>query len=170
MKRITVKRSELATVLKLSESRIDQLVQAGTFPKPVTKGAFDLIGCTQAYVTFLRSKPADLAGERVRWLRAKADKEELLLRQRAGELVEVAKAKQLYFERGRQIRDSILSIPDRLAGIIAAEMDQSKVHALLTKELHQALEALTADRSDRTAGRNPSSDRETGRATSGGSL
>jgi phage terminase Nu1 subunit (DNA packaging protein) len=75
---------------------------------------------------------------------AKAQPAELEVRRKSGELIEVETVKQVVFEKGRQVRDAILSVPDRLAGVVAAEMDQAKVHALLTKELHQALEALTS--------------------------
>lgn len=46
------------------------------------------------------------------------------------------------FRVGRLVRDAILNVPARLAGILAAESDQRKVHDLLEKELRQALEAL----------------------------
>lgn len=41
-----------------------------------------------------------------------------------------------------RVRDSILNIADRVAPILAAEMDAGKVHAVLMDELRQALEYL----------------------------
>jgi hypothetical protein len=61
-----------------------------------------------------------------------------------GQLYEKKAMDHAMFERGRTVRDALLPIPDRVAGIIAAEMDQTKVHAIRYKELHQALVALTS--------------------------
>jgi hypothetical protein len=43
------------------------------------------------------------------------------------------------FNECRMIRDGILNIPSRLAGQLAAETDERKVHQLLSKELRSAL-------------------------------
>lgn len=55
------------------------------------------------------------------------------------------------FRIGRQVRDAILNVPARLAGILAAETDQRRVHDLLETELRQALEALAGDDTKGTA-------------------
>lgn len=68
------------------------------------------------------------------------------MRKRSGELIEVATVKRVIFEKGRQVRDALLSLSDRLAGILAPVNDQSKVHEILTKEIHQALEGLTGNK------------------------
>lgn len=49
------------------------------------------------------------------------------------------------FKVARRVRDAMLNIPNRLAGIVAAETDQAKVHAILTREIHQALESLAQE-------------------------
>jgi hypothetical protein len=74
---------------------------------------------------------------------ASAALKELDVRQRSGELIEVAVVEKTLFNRSRQTRDALLSLADRLAGILAPITDQTKVHELLTAEMHQALEALT---------------------------
>lgn len=51
------------------------------------------------------------------------------------------------FQNGRIIRDTMMRLPDRLAGVLASESDQKKIHALLTAELRQALESLTVEES-----------------------
>jgi len=70
---------------------------------------------------------------------------ELDFLERSGDLVRKALVEQDAFRLGRQIRDAILNVPARLAGILAAETDQRAVHDLLEKELRQALEALIQD-------------------------
>lgn len=75
----------------------------------------------------------------------KAKLAELEYEERIGKLVEKEKVEAESFRLGRIVRDSILNIPSRLAGILAAEGDQRKVHDLLEKELRQALESLSVD-------------------------
>ena len=118
---IIVSRQHLAFALTLSERRVSELIARGDLPKPLRRGAHDLMASTRRYIEFLRTSRTNLSEERTRWVKAKADKEELDLRQRAGELVEVAAMNTVLFERNRQVRDAILSTPDRLAGILAAE-------------------------------------------------
>jgi transcriptional regulator with XRE-family HTH domain len=60
-----------------------------------------------------------------------------------GAVVEKAQVEKDAFRIARIIRDTLLRLPDRLAGILASESDQNKIHALLTKELRQVLEALS---------------------------
>lgn len=147
MQQVLIPRSALAYVLSLSETRVAELVRNGTLPQPLGRGKFDLTGSVRAYLSFLRSQTkGSLTEEKTRLTRAKADKEELLLRVRGLELIEVAVVRQRTFEIGRNVRDALLNVPDRLSGPLAAETDQSKVHALLVKELHQALEALAHGR------------------------
>ena len=59
-----------------------------------------------------------------------------------GAVVERAVVDKEAFEIGRIVRDALMRLPDRLAGILAAELNQQKIHALLTKEFRQVLEAL----------------------------
>jgi hypothetical protein len=74
--------------------------------------------------------------ERARLLEIKA-------RVEAGKYVDADEIKVAAFNRARVVRDSLLNIPDRLAGVIAAESDAQKVHAMLATEIRQALEELT---------------------------
>ena len=42
----------------------------------------------------------------------------------------------------QRVRDTLQTIPSRTSGMLAAEKNQEKVFALLTKEIGQALEGL----------------------------
>lgn len=75
---------------------------------------------------------------------AQAHREELRTRELEGSLVEQAAVKKAYFEIGRRVRDGLSNLPARVSGIFAAESDQHVIHTLLTKEIQQALEGLTA--------------------------
>lgn len=46
------------------------------------------------------------------------------------------------FKFHRAIRDQMMNVPDRVAALLAAETDQVKVHAILTKEIRRVLSSL----------------------------
>jgi phage terminase Nu1 subunit (DNA packaging protein) len=70
---------------------------------------------------------------------------ELELEQREGKLVEADVVQREAFKAARQVRDALLNLPDRVAGVLAAETNQFKVHQMLTKEIRRALEDLKFD-------------------------
>jgi phage terminase Nu1 subunit (DNA packaging protein) len=70
---------------------------------------------------------------------------ELELEQREGKLVEADVVQRESFKAARQVRDALLNLPDRVAGVLAAETNQFKVHQMLTKEIRRALEDLKFD-------------------------
>jgi phage terminase Nu1 subunit (DNA packaging protein) len=88
---ILVTRSTLAHLLCLSDARTAQLVVSGVLPRPVKRGAYDVISSTRAYITHLKTATrGGLAAERERLTQAKADRAELDLKVRAHQLVAVA--------------------------------------------------------------------------------
>lgn len=74
--------------------------------------------------------------------RLKADLAALDLAEKEGRLVEAAAVEREAFRVARLVRDGILNIPDRIAGDLAAEDDQFRIHQLLTGEIRKALEGL----------------------------
>ena len=62
--------------------------------------------------------------------------------QRSGKLIDKAELKMKLAKLHMAVRDSLRTIPDRVAPIVAAETDQVKIHAMLLKEIGQALEGL----------------------------
>ena len=60
-----------------------------------------------------------------------------------GRLVDIDEVQQDAFNKGRQIRDTLLNLPARLSAILAAESDGAKIDEILTKEIKQALEVLS---------------------------
>lgn len=74
--------------------------------------------------------------------RFKARLAELELETRESKLVNADDVKRESFKAARQVRDAMLNIPDRVAGELAAESNQFKVHQRLVKEIRRALEEL----------------------------
>lgn len=64
--------------------------------------------------------------------------------EREGRLVAVDKVAKEAFEAERTIRESVLNLPARIAGELAAETDTARIYALLDAALRQAL-SETAD-------------------------
>lgn len=67
---------------------------------------------------------------------------ELEFKQRSEKLVDKAELKLKLAKLHMAVRDALRTIPDRVAPIVAAEQDQAKIHALILKEIGQALEGL----------------------------
>lgn len=74
--------------------------------------------------------------------RLKADLAALDLAEKEGRLVEATAVEREAFRVARLVRDGLLNIPDRVAGELAAETDQFKVHQMLSAEIRRALEGL----------------------------
>lgn len=68
--------------------------------------------------------------------------------QRSSKLVDKAELKLKLAKLHMAVRDALRTIPDRVAPIVAAETDQAKIHAMLLKEIGQALEGLSGAISD----------------------
>ncbi|MFP5248616.1 MAG: hypothetical protein ACLGP3_02170 [Acidobacteriota bacterium] len=67
-----------------------------------------------------------------------------------GTLVRKDEFEREVFKFHRNLRDQLLNVPDRTAALLAAETEQVKVHAILTREIRRVLSAL-ADEAE-TAG------------------
>src|SRR5579862_9194272 len=78
--------------------------------------------------------------------RARAVRESYLARmakidfeERSAKLVSADEVKVAAFNRFRQFRDGMLNIPDRLAAVLAAEGEPSRVHQALSTEIRKVL-------------------------------
>lgn len=67
------------------------------------------------------------------------------LKKEVGELTSASEVQAAAFKVGRQVRDLILSIPQKLAAEIACETDPHKCELLLARELKEALRVLTGN-------------------------
>lgn len=80
------------------------------------------------------------------YARARAVRENYMARlakidfeERSGKLVSRDEVQVAAFNKFRTFRDGMLNIPDRVAAVVAAESDASKVHTSLTMEIRKAL-------------------------------
>lgn len=76
-------------------------------------------------------------------VRNQAELLKLSVDEKSGKLVSAEKVKKAAFDLARMTRDKLLSIPDRISPVLAAEQDQAKIASTLTAEIRQALEELS---------------------------
>ncbi|MDO8739418.1 hypothetical protein [Candidatus Deferrimicrobium sp.] len=109
---------------------------------------------------FVKQRPSGpkLSEERVRLLRAQARVAELELAERTGSMHKTAECRRSAFTLGRQLRDMILIVPDRVDAILAAEDDRARVNSTLRQELSQVLHEF-ADSPSSPPGRKPAGGR-----------
>jgi hypothetical protein len=126
--------------------RIRQYREQGHDVGPKGQPDIDKINRIAAVKQALRKERDERQSEwRVRIDRADALRKEMELKVELGHLLHVDDVYARAFRIGRQIRDGMLNIPDRLAAIIAAEPDRDKIRALLVAEIEQVLAVLDTD-------------------------
>lgn len=93
--------------------------------------------------------PGALDSNDARYLAARAAKQEIEAQEAnirylaaLGRLVSIDELQTISARRYAAIRDKLLNIPDRMATILAAEREPSRVHAALTHEIKQVLNEL----------------------------
>lgn len=75
----------------------------------------------------------------------RAKNEKISLDEREGRLVSVDAVRIEAFKVHRQVRDAILTIPDRCSHALSAMTEPNEVHAYLLRELNDALRKMAAD-------------------------
>lgn len=135
----------LGEALGLTAQRVNGLVREGVISAPVD-GRYLPRAAVLSYVLHLRKREAghSQAGEALRKARLENEMRSIRLLKISGELVPLDTLRKDWFEVGRRVRDSLLNLPPRLAGVFAAEASAVKIFDSLTKEIHQVLQDLSA--------------------------
>jgi phage terminase Nu1 subunit (DNA packaging protein) len=133
----------IATLLKLSERRVQQLVKDSILPRPV-KGMYDPIACVHAYIDYLKKLAAgngelSLTDERTRLTKYQADLAEIELRKAHGELIGTKKAMQLWGEVVTSTRQRLLGLPTRLASIVAQQKSIPEIKDIIENAIQEVL-------------------------------
>jgi len=85
----------------------------------------------------------DYPGARAKYTKYKAELARLEFEEEDKQLVRVQDVKHEAFECARKVRNKVLSVVDRVSGLVAAEQDEFIVRGILEKELRNALEELS---------------------------
>lgn len=127
-------------VIQLVDGKVDpDAADAALAAKRSPAKALKRKGKTPAVAVSLNTQ---LLKARTKTERARGRQLEHENRVAAGKYVDRDDVRQDAFRVGREIRDGLLNIPDRMASVLAAESDAMKIHSLLTAEIAGALKGL----------------------------
>ena len=155
----------IAKLLKLSERRVQQLAKDNIIPK-AERGKYDLVSSIHGYIDFLKAKAGgDFTAEEVlknknKLLKAKAEIAEIEKQKATGELIPKEEVKRTWLELVHKIKQKLLSIPNKVAPVVATVKNISEIKLILQDKLYEALYEITSD--DRSVAK----DNESNKATS----
>jgi hypothetical protein len=137
--------SKKAGAISVDKDRADHALARNTTSAAMEGGRLPPIAESVQVETVLRAGTDCLSLNEARTLtqRYRAGLLKLEIDERTGRLIDVEAVKSSAFAKARQVRDSILNIPDRVAPILAAESDQNRVAEILTAEMKTALDGLS---------------------------
>jgi phage terminase Nu1 subunit (DNA packaging protein) len=163
--------SDIAKALSLSERRVQQLVQERVLPAPINS-SYNLSLCVKAYGQYLLEKQmiksnsgSDLATEKLRLLKAQAEKAELELEVLKDKYIEASEVEFSWSNLVLVFRARMLAIPSKLVRPLAsAGSDFAKIEQILEDEIYDALTELSKH-GDEEDSANPSSQQKVDSAT-----
>jgi phage terminase Nu1 subunit (DNA packaging protein) len=150
---IVVTPDVLAKFLRVNTSRVHQLAREGTIPKPKSGRAnWDLMACVHAYWDYKEqaggkpeSKDAEYWNEKTRLTKAQADKEELMVSEKKGELVDAVEIIQEYSNYVLACRAKLLSMPTKLAYELIEINNPNIIQNKLEQAIDEALLELASE-------------------------
>jgi len=77
----------------------------------------------------------------------RAKKTKLEVDQLEGTLIDAKAVKDASFNQARLVRDTLLSVPNRLSPVVANETDEHRVHQLIKDEIVSCLKAIDVTQS-----------------------
>jgi phage terminase Nu1 subunit (DNA packaging protein) len=123
----------------------DRLIQEARHAdrEPFTKAVYGSLADDEPVDEATKKDPRFIESQaRREMFRAKLTELEYL--ERVSKLIPAEEVDLEWLELSRQVRDTMLTIPARIAGQLAHETDQRKVQDLLEAEIYQALESIAA--------------------------
>jgi len=136
-------------MLDLSERRVRQLKDQGVIHEYAGKpGLYELIPTVHAYINYLRNRNPDGAEnidyntERAKLVQAKRKNEEYDLRVRERDLHESADIELAMSAMLMSFRSRLLSVPAKLAPVLAKKTDKAECSAILKHAMDDALSEL----------------------------
>lgn len=141
--------SELATIIGLSDVRLRALSVENVIPK-LERNMYDLREAIPAFVAYRVSLAvgdgSSMASEQERYVRLKADREELKLAVETGELGRVAEITSDYEDEVVKIRTAILSNLPRTLSLLPSAKSAREREILYRDAARKELEAISSDR------------------------
>ena len=146
----------IASLLDISERRVGQLVNEGIIPK-TERGRYELFPVVQGYVKFLRERKlgkavVSLDEARQRKLAAEAEMAEIELAKARADVVRVEDVARQWETILGDVRTRFLSLPTKLAPLVAVEGEKTTVKEKIEDGINTALGQLAAGISDDARG------------------
>ena len=138
--------SFLAKLFGVTTRRVQQLAQEGVIP-PSEKGEYQLIGSVKGYVAFLQnalnahggSTSEELAHARLRYEKARAEKEEIEVAKLIGAVVLADDVEQIWNAAAFNWRAKILALPDKIALRTLGAADRVEIEETVTGLIEKTL-------------------------------
>jgi len=142
----TVRTSELAALLGISERNIDMLVTKGVLTK-IGPARFNTRDSITTYCAYARRAKGNLQldAEKLRLLSEQADREAIRNATARGDLIEATSVERRWTDILRQVRSSLLAVPSRVAGR-AGHLTPADLE-IIDREIRDALQEM-ADHDD----------------------
>jgi hypothetical protein len=139
----------ISKLLDLSPRRVQQLVKEGVIPK-MERGRYELVPVVRAYIHYLRERNiqagvVSLEEVRTRKIKAEAELAEIDLAQQRGETIKVNAAAIVWGEVLGVAKGRLLSVPAKLAPIVAVEDAPAICKALIEEQVFEVLDELADD-------------------------
>ena len=133
-----------------SEPRRTEVRRSGSGQAADRAGAVSDLRALDAHTVEHRDEQAPSTGGNS-YARARAAREAILARlakldldKAIGKVVDADLIRTKWFDLGRKTRESVMTVPDRVAPLVTGLMDVNEVHRIMMDELRVALETLAA--------------------------
>ncbi len=140
----------IATLLLISDRRVQQLTKEGIIPK-AERGKYHLAPTVQGYIRYLQSRTLGTATqsntpeyhqEKARKIKAEADIAEMDAAKMAETLVLVDDVKHAWSELVTEVRTRLRNLPVRILPSIIGETNETRLKDVLLAEIDDALLAI----------------------------
>jgi phage terminase Nu1 subunit (DNA packaging protein) len=138
----------IAKLLDLTPARVTQLVKEGIIPRK-ERGRYELVPVVRGYIKYLRERGvrSDVSGDdynthRTRLIKTKADLAELEKAQIEEKLIPADDVEKAWSDVSQNMRQKLLSLPQRISPEIYAAEKLVEVKAILKEGIYDALEEI----------------------------
>lgn len=136
----------IAKLLDLSNRRVQQLSKEGIIPK-TERGRYELVPAVRGYIRYLKERsinPGVVSFDEVRARKTAAEAEmaELELLQRKGDLIPMQQVIDTWLELIASCRSKMLSMPAKLAPVVAVEDNPAVCKQIVEEQMMEALDEI----------------------------
>jgi len=143
---------EVAQHLDLSSVRINELFNENVLMRSGKVGGLDEEDCRVRYIRYLRglargknTNSGNLNEERTRLTKAQADRAELELQEKEGDLISSDVIKTIWSDYVSNTRSKLLALPSKLGHLTQAAETYAEAEAIIKEAVYECLEELSED-------------------------